>query len=76
MKHFHGLLLIGVCLLVNLINVQVESRIHHLVLSEDNREQVTISTFGFLKDGVLQVKLNKLVVDPSIKLDKVRNLVR
>ncbi len=67
-------LLINIFLLVNL-NDQAESRIHHLVLSEDNREQVTISTFGFLKDGVLQVKLNKLAVDPSIKFDKVRNLV-
>ena len=51
-----------------------ESRIHHLVLNEDGREQVTISTFGYLKNGILQVKVNKLSIDPSIRFERVKNM--
>jgi hypothetical protein len=52
-----------------------ESRIHHLVLNNDSREKITISTFGFLTGGVQQINVKKLAIDRSIKFDQVKNSV-
>lgn len=66
----------------------VQTRIHQLKLEvkltysdliikqnfsqNDVREQVTISTFGFLRDGIFQVDVNKFSLNPSLKIDDVR----
>lgn len=47
-----------------------------ILFKDDRREQVTISTFGFLKNGFLQVKVNQLAFNPLIKLESMRNSVR
>lgn len=46
-----------------------------ILKKDDRREQVTISTFGFLKNGFLQVKVNRLAFDPLIKLESIRDSV-
>lgn len=51
----------------------VSARIHQLKLEDDNREQITISTYGFLKNGILQVDIKKLEYNPIFKLDSIRN---
>lgn len=51
----------------------VNARIHELKLDDDNREQVTISTYGLLKNGLLQVDIKKLEFNPIFKLESIRN---
>lgn len=51
----------------------VNARIHQLKLHDDNREQVTISTYGLLKNGLLQVDIKKLEYNPIFKLESIRN---
>jgi hypothetical protein len=54
--------LISVCMLIAMAfhPAPVHSRIHNLILESDAREQITISTFGFLKNGFLQVNVKQL----------------
>lgn len=55
------------------ITIIVQARIHELSLQDDNREQITISTYGFLKNGLLQVNVKKLEFNPLFKLESIRN---
>jgi hypothetical protein len=59
--------------LVGIVLVCTESRIHHLALVDDYREQITISTYGFLKNGVLQFSAKNLRLNKHTNLESVRN---
>jgi hypothetical protein len=52
---------------------QTNSRIHHLTLQNDNRQQVTISSFGFLKNGLFQVKVDKFSFNPLNDIENIKN---
>lgn len=56
-----------VCLILIKFN---SARIHHLSLHDDSREQITMSTYGFLKGGLLQMRA-KIDFNPIIKLEAV-----
>ncbi|XP_023556291.1 protein GPR107 isoform X2 [Octodon degus] len=46
-------------------------RFHHLALKDDVRHKVHLNTFGFFRDGYMQVKVSSLSVnDPSGATDK------
>nr|QVK45773.1 G protein-coupled receptor [Proales similis] len=54
-------------------SIVVESRIHHLMLRDDSREQITFSTFGFLKNGYLQCRVRNLGFNKHINLKAIQN---
>ncbi|CAF0976839.1 unnamed protein product [Brachionus calyciflorus] len=60
-------------LILSIFIISCQARIHQLKLNDDTRKQVTISTFGYLKDGLFQVDIKKFSLSPLIKLDAVRN---
>lgn len=45
-------------------------------IQDDGREQITISTYGFLKKGFLQVDVKKLEYNPLFKLESIHNSVK
>lgn len=53
--------------------LSVSGRIHKLKLDEDNREQIIISTYGFLKNGLLQVDVKNLEFNPIFKIESIRD---
>lgn len=59
--------------LICFIFVSVNGRIHRLKLHDDNREQITFSTYGFLKNGLLQVNVRNLEYNPIFKLNSIRD---
>lgn len=72
MRSIRNLLVVAAILIVCLTST-IRARIHHLRLEDDRREQVTVSTFGFLKNGFLQVRVNQLSFYPLFRLDAIRN---
>ncbi|XP_013794289.1 protein GPR107-like [Limulus polyphemus] len=51
---------LGVGIILYLFSYSVEGRIHHLKLLNDGRKYFTVSTFGFLKGGKLDIQVNEL----------------
>lgn len=74
MRSIRSLLVVAAILIIFLTST-IRARIHHLRLEDDRREQVTVSTFGFLKNGFLQVRVNQLSFYPFFRLDAIRNSV-
>lgn len=64
--------LITIIFILNVL-VRTESRIHHLTLVDDYREQITISTYGFLRNGILQLSVKNLRLNSKPSLESVRN---
>ncbi|XP_023232640.1 protein GPR107-like [Centruroides sculpturatus] len=54
-----------VVLLLGILATNIDGRKHNLTLINDNRRYFTISTFGFFKDGSLEVKVDKFMIPPT-----------
>lgn len=75
MRSIRSHLVVAAILVIICSTSTIRARIHHLRLEDDRREQVTVSTFGFLKNGFLQVRVNQLSFYPLFRLDAIRNSV-
>lgn len=65
------LAIVWLCLLAALCNRAVVSLKHHLVLEDDHRVFVSVSSFGYLLGGRLEVIVKNLTIAPPLLLNQV-----
>nr|XP_033816210.1 protein GPR107 isoform X2 [Geotrypetes seraphini] len=64
-------------LLLPLLLSVAQARVHHLSLKDDVRQKIHLNTFGFFKNGFMEVNVSSLSMDPAFQcgfsLDRTKN---